>query len=493
MRFLKVLLPLAVALVLGLGALAVPAAAAAPANTPTWHQGQAVGYGTHYDIGALADTYLSMIRNDPSLYNITSIHSLNVTGSLDSWEVDTVSQVTPSYYALDSQSANGFKLHLDVNVTMDNLPQAGTYQGTMSYGFCSPSVTPTGSGTVAVALDATILATGSGTSQLQVSNLAYVNSVGNGTLQANVVFTGYHLPSTSMNLTTCTETVTYENPTFTLTANTKEQVRMLYQPAWDFFNFPISDNKTWWANSTATVGATLSGTVDLQGLTSQDEQAFFDNLTLAFQNAGLTVTGLSAFPIDLAKITILAGPTYIVNNGVVSDYPLPVNANFRAIASAETLSDGSQHPTYLITDASYECPSCGGLLGLPIGYAAVYAPDFPAAGAGMIVGYQLIMCTGSQTIPVFELKNTSTADAQQNIGQTENTYQVTPTQGNTFADFFLQAPYWGILLIVAVVVVVAALLVMRQRRRSRMAPPGAQPPATPPPPTPPPPSGPGSP
>ena len=489
MRLLKVVLPLVVALLLGLGAFAVPASAAAPATTPTWHQGQAVGYGIHYDLGSLADPYLSMIRASPSSYNLTAIRALNVTGSLDSWEVDTVSQVTSSYYVLDSQSANGIKLHEDVNVTMDNLPQAGTYSGTMTGGFCSLPQVPVQSGTVAVALDATLLSTTSATSELQVSDLAYLSSTGNGTLQAHIAFTGYHIPYPSTNYTTCSETVTYENPTFTLTADTKEQVRLLYQPAWDFFNFPISDNKTWWSNSTAIVGTTLSGTIDVTGLSSQDEQAFFDNVTAAFQSAGLTVTGLSAFPIDLGKVTVLLGPKYIVDNGVVTDYPVPINSNFRAIASAETLSDGSIHPTYLIADASYQCPVSGSMVSLPIGYAAVYAPDFPAAGAGMIVGYQLITCVGTQTVSAFELKNTSPADAQQQIGNTETTYQTAPSQGNAFADFFLQSPYWGILLIVAVVVVVVALLAMRRRRRPVMAPPTA----APTPPSPPPPSGPGNP
>ena len=493
MRLLKGLFPFVVALAIALSALAVPAAATpvAPAPVPTWTQGQSVGYGVYYDLGATAETYLKLVESNPSAYGLQSIQELNVTGSLDSWQVDTVSQVTSSYYTLASQAAEGVKLDLPANFPLASPPQAGTYTGSMSYGLCLPPTVPTGAGTVAANLDATILATSSGTSRLQVSNLAYVSVVDNSTFQADIAFSGYHIPYESTNATACTVTVTYENPTFSLTANTQHQVRMLFSPAWDYFNFPITDNKTWWANTTATVGATLSGTINVQGLSSADEASFFDNLTQAFQNTGLTVTGLSSFPIDLSKVSILLGPSYIVNDGVVTDYRVPLDANFRAIASAESLSDGSVHPTYLITDASYECPSSSSMpLGVPLGYAAVYAPDFPASGAGMVVGYQLVVCAGTTSYPAFELKNTSPSTAQQKIGQTETTYQVVPTHGNALVDFFAQPPYLGVLLIVAVVVIVAALLVMRRRHRPAMAPPGTQPPATPPPPSPPPPGSP---
>ena len=493
MRFWKPLVPTVLAIAIALAAFSAPVSAAIPAPVPKWTQGQSVGYGTNLDLGGLADTYLlSPIRSNPSLYNITSIKTLNVTGSLDIWEVDQVAQVTSEVYTLAMQSAQGLKLHADVNLTLNNLPVAGTYRGTLYGTLCIPPTIPLGTGTVAATLDATSLSTTKGTRILQVSDLAYVNETQNVAEQARVVFTGYHLPTTSTNDTACTETVSYDSPTFSLTVNTQDQVRATYTPALDYFHFPIADNNTWWANTTATIGATLSGTVDAKGMSSHDEQAFFDNLTQAFQGRGLVATGMSSFPIDLAKVTIMAGTSYIVHNGLVTDYPVPLDASYRATASVQTLSDGGQHPVYLITDAAYSCPGAN-LTSLPIGYAAVYAPDFPATGAGMIVGYQLLVCGLGMSLPGFALTNTKPADAQQQIGRTETNYQTAPPPSrNAAADFFLQAPYWGFLLIV--VVVVAALLAMRRRRRPVMTPPRAQSPRAPPSPPPPaPPGGPGNP
>lgn len=469
-----------VALLIGLAALAVPATAAiAPAPVPTWTVGQEVGYGTNLDLGALADQYLlDAIRQSPSTFNITSIQALNATGSFDAWTVDQVTAATGTYYVLSSESAVGIEFHLLVNVTVNTLPQAGSYTGTIDpyLGCILPSI-PKTSGTVAAALDAKALTTANGTTRYLVSDLSTQNTTVNTKVDAKVTASSYNLPMVETNLTACTENVTYDSPSFTLTVNTTDQVRSLFDPSWDSFNFPISDNETWWANSTATIGGTVSGTIDVTGLSSKDEAAFFDNLTQAFHSAGLVVTGLDGFPIDLAQITITAGLDNIVKDGAIQDYPAPVATHFRATGSAMTLSDGNQYPVYLITDASYSCPPSGTNVSLPIGYAAVYAPDFPAQGAGMIVGYELVTCLGTSSLPAFTLTNTKPADAHAKIGQTETKYQAAPTgAGNPIADFFLQAPYWGILVIVAVVVLGAAAVILLRRRRPSVPPPPPPPP-----------------
>ena len=473
MKLLRAWIPLALVLALcltGFGAAAAPT----PAAVPTWQVGQDVGYGTSVNLTSLFDTYVRpLITANPSSMNITSINKLDFTGSFDSWTYDRVAQATSTYYVLDSQSATGLQFHLNVNLTMQGLPSSGTFTGTPSgFGTCIPAAIPTTTKTLSVVADGKVLAETTSAIYQQVSDLSYINETTAATVNADVVVNAYNIPTPTTNSTTCVETVTYESPSFTLTADTQDQVRMLFQPAWNYFDFPITDNKTWWANTTATVGATLSGTVNVQGLSAQDQAAFFDNLTKTLRGAGLAVSGLSSFPIDLSKVTIGVGLANIVNTGVITDVPLPLNEEFRAKASAMSLSDNAVHSVYQITSASYECPVANASLSsLPVGYAAVYAPDFPRVGGGMIVGYQLLLCLGSTSLPGYELTNTAPADAQKNIGSTETTYNPTPPPApNALADFFTQSPYWGVLLIVAVVVVVAALLVVRRRHR-RPAPP----------------------
>ncbi len=456
-------------------------AAAAPAPVPTWTVGQSVGYGNHLPLGDLIDTYiLKPIRQDPSAFNITSIQALNATGSFDYWEVDQVTGKTDSYYVLSQDAAQGTMLDVLVNVTVNILPKAGTYNGTLDPTLgCIPPTVPTTPGTVAFHLNVTSLSVTNGTTRYQVSDLSTINTTQNVDLQAKLVASAYHVPMVSLNTTTCQETVSYDSPSFTVTVDTQNQARVFYTPAYNFFNFTINDNETWWAYSNATVGATLSGTIDAQGLSAKEQAAFFDNLTKAFQGLGLVVSGLDHFPIDLAKITVTLGLQNIVKDGVVQDTTVPVAQNYRAISAVMSLSDGNQHPVYLITNASYQCPLPPGNLTLPLSWAAVYAPDFPAQGAGMIVGYEVVTCALNMNLPVFSLPNTTPADARANIGRTKSTYQIAPpaaTTGNALADFFLQAPYWGLLVVVAAVAVVVGFVVLRRRRKPAAAPP-------PPPPT----------
>jgi hypothetical protein len=258
-------------------------------------------------------------------------------------------------------------------------------------------------------------------------------------------------------------------------------MRILYQPALDAFNFPINDNETWWANSTATLGATIGGTIDLQGLNATDQKALFDNLTKTFQSVpGLAVTGIDHFPIDLAKITVTSGGTNVLQNGVLIDRSTPVAQNLRAKASARTLSDGALHPVYLITPANYLCPT-------PLGYnsttlAEVYAPDFPAAGAGMVVGYEVLVCAGGTETPVYQLKNVPASEANGNVGKTETTYNpFPPAPTNGIADFFIASPYYGLIAIVVAVIALAGIFLRRRGRKPAVAPMGPPSPVEPPP------------
>ncbi|MFA5895416.1 MAG: hypothetical protein WC985_00725 [Thermoplasmata archaeon] len=467
MNLTRRLLPMALVALLALTVFALPAGAQ-PAPLPTWTVGKAVGYGTDLDLTSLAQPFLQQIQANYASYNITSIQTLNFTGSLDAWTYQQVQSKTDTYYVLATQSAEGLKIHFAFNATFNNLPAPGTYTGSCTYGYFDGTV-PLATRSVEVDLDLTSLSTADGTSRWATSDLALMQSTDNITAQvsAHAVLKG--LPMVDVNLTACQETVTYEDRDVTLTVNTNDEVRELFSPALDVFDFPINPGEDWWANSTATVGATLSGTVNVIGLSAVDEQAFFENLTHAFQSVpGLAVTGLDHFPIDLAQITVTLGGTNYLQGGVLHDTPVPVAEHLQARESNMTLADGNFHEVFLIS--TYQDPS----FGCPPTLYAVYSPD-----DGMIVGYQMYATCTTSLPPVFELKPVPPGEAQNNLQQTENNYNPFPqAPGNAIVDFFVAAPYWGILLLVTVAAAVAGFFLVGRRGR-RMAPP--MPPAPPPP------------
>ena len=468
------LVPLGLAFALALTLLA-PSASAQPAALPTWQVGQEVAYGVTVPFGQELAPLLAVIRNNASAFNITHINELNVTGSLDVWVDQQVTVATDTYYVLHTISASGLKLGVAVNATFNNLPQAGTYPGTKNLsGFCDPVYIPPTSGTVAVNLNLPALTTSAGTTNYTAAALAIQNDTTNATIQMRATAIVFNVPAVTTNTTTCVTTVAYVSEHLELTVDTQNLVRTLFSPALDVFHFPISDNATWSAYSNATFAGDFTGTVDVSGLSAHDERAFFDNLTKAFQSIpGLAVSGLDHFPIDLAQISVIAGGVNVFDHGRLHDTPpTPVALHLRAKEGNMTLGDNQFHEVfYLFQDTGVACP--------PAAFAAIYSPTYPSAGHGMLVGYAAITCLGGVVQPVFELQSTPPATARSHIRDTRSTYQVfAPAAGNPLADFFLQAPYWGLLIIVAVAIAVAALLVLRRRRRPAASPP-------PPPPSPP--------
>ncbi len=482
MKTFAALVSLAIVALLGLAALAVPASAAPAAAVPTWHVGQAVGYGTTVNLTGPVQPLLDVYKQNLTDAGAT-VNALAFTGSVDVWVVDTVTGATSSTYTLSEQTAAGLKLHFVANLTT-SLPDPGTYAGDRSTGSCVPNLTlPSSQRAIAVTLDWSSLENGTTTATYQAANLATTKQVANVTLRAKGSLSGYNAPKLEFNATSCVETIAYGPQDLGLAVNTQSSTRVTYVPALDTFHFPITDGNTWWANSTATVSGKVSGTIDVTGLSASDEQSFFQNVTDSLNSlAGVSVSGLTGFPIDLSKITVTVGLNNVLQNGNIQDYTIPVAESLRATAAVRTLGDQQQHPVYLIGPASYACPATVGSSSLTI--AAVYAPDYPSAGAGMVAGYEGITCLLNTNYTAFSLSSVPVAQASSKQQQTQQQYNPFPAAANPLADFFLASPYLGVILIVVVVVAVAALVVLRGRRKRSNAPPPAQPPTPPPPGTP---------
>jgi len=275
-----------------------------------------------------------------------------------------------------------------------------------------------------------------------------------------------NVPTFDFNLTACEFTVTYEDSDLTLTADVELGLRVIYAPALDHFDFPIADREVWSANSSATQGGNIRGTIDLVGLDPQEEADFFESITQALEASGFSVSGLTEFPVVLEDVTIMLGLTAYLKDGVIHDTTVPVDLSLYARERQMTLADGNFHTVYLISDNT----------GSPYACSWVYSPD-----DGFVVGY---VCEISG-VSVFELKNVPADSAEANMADTKQNYNVFATPTNALGDFFLKSPFLGVLLIAAGAILIVALLV-RRRRRPGMAPPSAPPPEMRPPEMPPP-------
>ena len=427
-------LVIAIAALLGLALAFPPVAAQAP--VPLHDVGDAVGFGASIDLAAAADPYLDQLRMLDAADDNFTIGTLTFTGTLDAWVTTEVVAETPTAYTIQEDSAVGLRAQFAIEVSSTLFPAAGTHAGTIdpTYGCILPEI-PSASRTASADIRIAYLSTTSGTSEWSVSEFALLESQANHTLDLSASSAVTNVPSLEVDFTACEIVVTYETSSVSVTADVDAAVRARFAPALDYFAFPIADGENWSVQSTATLAGTIRGTIGATGLDPDEEQAFFDQLEAAFAAAGLSVTGLSGFPIVLEDIRIMLGlDTY--------------------------LADGQPHTVYLIHD-------------LPVGGVAVstcnwvYSPD-----DGFIVGY---VCEISPGVFVFELENVPPQEAEGEIDSTRVDYAVGGTATNPLADFFLAPPFLGLLLIAAAVLVIAALL-MRGRRRPTMMPPPAMPP-----------------
>src|SRR3972149_4252861 len=160
-----IFVPCLVSLFVLAAALAPPAASQAP--VPALEVGDSVGYGTELDLGVLLEPYLDMIREQDAMTDNLTIAALSATGSLDVWGVSevtgaadpTVEITTDVVVALAIRSLEG-----DPEVALHN-----------------------------------------------ASDLALRESTTNASVESLVTFVATGLPRIEMNVTTCEQTVAYED------------------------------------------------------------------------------------------------------------------------------------------------------------------------------------------------------------------------------------------------------------------------------------------
>jgi len=441
--------------------------AAADAPVPTHDVGDKVGFGATTDIGTLAAPYLDQIRQADAANPNYTINQLAFTGSLDIWSTMEVVGKTTELYSIHTDGADGLRSHYVVNVTSIQFPQAGTYPGDMSSGFCVPPDIPMTTKTAFAEVEIDSLATSSALSSWTVSDFAIQGEERNTSLDLRATVTLRNVPNENFDLTACEVTVTHETSETTVTANVDTDIRVAYSPALDVFDFPIANGEIWAANSTATQGGHVQGTVDVTGLDPATEQEFFANLSRSLEMSGFIVSGLTGFPIVLEQVTIMVGATPYLKDGVIHDIASEIDLSLQARETTMTLADGNFHTVYLISQ------SLGGLYSNPCSW--VYSPD-----DGFVVGY---VCE-VQGISFFELPNVPAANAEQHVADTKRSYALATATGLNLGDFFLKPPFFGILIIIAVAILVVALLV-RGRRKPAIAPlappPSQMPPEGPPP------------
>src|SRR3990170_2607909 len=187
-----IFVPCLVSLFVLAAALAPPAASQAP--VPALEVGDSVGYGTELDLGVLLEPYLDMIREQDAMTDNLTIAALSATGSLDVWGVSEVTGAADPTVEITTDVVVGLDFHFALDATIDALPDPALRESTT-----------------------------------------------NASVESLVTFVATGLPRIEMNDTTCEQTVAYETLNLRATADVDAQVRSVFAPALDRFDFPLED------------------------------------------------------------------------------------------------------------------------------------------------------------------------------------------------------------------------------------------------------------
>lgn len=458
-RILALVLALAVA-----GFVLAPPPAAAQATVPSHVVGDAVGYGTRLDLEEATRSLFQILHLlDNNDKNFT-INELTLTGALDIWAVAEVIEVTPDLYRIQEDRAAGIRADLVVNLTSVHFPVEGTHPGTVDPSLgCIPAVVEHGTNTAAINFDILYLLSSSGVSEWTVSEFALRGSETTNRLDYKATYILRNIPVTTFDPAACETTVTYEDYDLTLTLDIDSELREDYDPALNYFDFPIADAEVWSASSNETLAGNIGGSIDLAGLSPEEERELFAALNETFALSGLTVTGLVQFPIVLEDLRVLVGADPILQDGVIDDIPIPVSLTLQAREDRRTLADGEFHTVYLISQ-----PSVGGLAP-PC--SAIYSHE-----RGFVVGYECAI----QGTSVFELENVNPATARDRIEETKAAYGSSGGPGSRPVAGFGSASVYLAFVLIAVAAIVVVLLLLRRPRKPAVTPP-LQPPGEAPP------------
>ncbi len=293
-------------------ALFAPTAAAVSptANAPTWNDGDSWAMGKSIDLDTEFSEQLDDIQQ--MLENMTGSASLDefqVQASASAWSIVEVTEATVSEYVVESRFAARFNAEANIQVT-GNMPVAGTRAwGDMYYPNASMTISLDATIDMAYVSEITVVFE---KATMAIKSIDTTNSA-----SAIASFDLINMPEQKFNWSDMSTTYSYKNINFDLDLSIVLDLGVEFSPYLNVIEFPLTYGSNWTVSSLATVTGGLSGHLDINGLSSSEEEMLFDNEML--QNAGIT-----DFPIDFSKLSTEGDPK--ITNGTLEPITQYVNA-----------------------------------------------------------------------------------------------------------------------------------------------------------------------
>ncbi len=446
-------------LVMGLfmaGLFVAPVNAAVATAPNGWNVGDSWAMGKEMDFGSDITDNTTVFNNAlKSMTNLT-LDKLNVESKAGFYVLFKVTGTTATSYILDAKVAVKFATQANVAVS-GKLPVAGTYD-TDDNAFSPLSTVAKETKTVSLALTEKLGIVLGATLDVDKTTMA-VNQV-DWTLRSAMVleFDGKNIPQVDTNGTV--QTIGYKDYDIGMELVARANLSTLFTPALDIYQFPFATGETWYTNnSMVTVNGDVSGFLNAHGLTAeQEEKIFTDELK--------NTTGSTSFPIEFDH---LSSPEGEITDGQFGPYYGNVTSmKMECLSSITQTLNGVQQEVFVI-----EVDDGAQMLYSP-GYKFIagMSADVDADSLPVDLPEEVSIVTSFMGNQNMEMEPISVEAATTSIASIETYTDSVATQAGakgttsgSLEDFFLKAPYLGIIMVVVAAAIVAALVFVGTRPR----------------------------
>jgi hypothetical protein len=413
------------------------------ANAPTWSVGDSWAMGKSMDL----DTEFSeqLDHMEQMLQNMTgsaTLDEFNVQATAGAWLKVEVTSVTADEYIVQGKLAMRFNAEANVAATGE-MPAAGFKAwGDLNY----PTTTMTISADAAI--DMAFVSEVTVVFEKSTMAIKSIGTTNRASLIASINIANIPEMKTNFSGTTYSYRSIDASIDFDMTLN----VEASFAPSLNLIEFPLSVGDSWTISSLASVTGSMSGFLDVKGLSADDEVMLFDNQML--QDAGIT-----EFPIDFSKLSTEGEPKIV--NGTLIPSNQYVNATMECtglelvtlpiygeVAIYEITTNGGSEKFYYSDDVHFLTGAGSSLEGLNL-------PDelngIPLPEANM---------TMNQVTP---------QEAQQNIDaisayQTDLSGQASGS-GNDLGDLLTSLPMLGLIMVIVVLAAIVAVVMVKRKKK----------------------------
>ncbi len=435
----------------------------------TWNKGDKWALKGEKDLGA---AYRSMnelftIGNDEMLVSNLTINDVSVAGYTGVYILFEVTDVSATEYVLKITAVQNFSMASSFSGSGEFIGP-GSYIETWYEGGYYQSLNPDNLENMSdasravqdIGYDVKLAA---GVKEIAVLKLDIATmAIKSMTMEASSYARGYvnvvNYPNTTTGWDSVNEryleNITYETFDSNITLDAQFTGEITFDPAFGLLADSPAEGSSWEPESGVNITGTVSGSMDVQGLTPNIEGLIFDDYLDEAEKCGIT-----GFPIDFAGI-YSPDPDKVINNGTVSITNKTIEPKYTNLKN-KTIDD----PVF----GSIAVNEIGWYTGGSSNYLTYYY--YPAKG--YIVGTQTLVSSGQVNL-VLSTKSVSVADAQGAVDsistqmEAKMTYDevvesTKGTGGNASSDLLIIIAVAAIALLIAI----GALYVLVYRRRPK--------------------------